>query len=379
MNLHVAGLPPAKINHSGKIMHFLAEYGLFLAKAVTIVAAVVVAGGGLVALSLRQRKATDAQHLEVTHLNKQYEEMEQVLSRTLLSPREFKENLKAQKKADKAKAKADRKAAKKTKKAKKTDDGRPDERPEKRIFVLDFEGDIRATAVASLRQEISAILTMAGGGDEVVVRLESGGGVVHGYGLAASQLQRIRERKIPLTVTVDKVAASGGYMMACVADRIIAAPFAIIGSIGVLAQLPNLHRLLQKHEVDFEQLYAGEYKRTLTLFGENTDKAREKMQQELEETHGLFKDYVKAQRPRLDIDKVATGEHWLGTRALELGLVDHLQTSDDYLMAARRDAQLILLNYAGRKTFLDRFAELVGVQWPRRSGPAEGLDRPLLL
>ena len=245
--------------------------------------------------------------------------------------------------------------------------------------MLDFEGDIRATAVASLRQEISAILTMAGGGDEVVVRLESGGGVVHGYGLAASQLQRIRERKIPLTVTVDKVAASGGYMMACVADRLIAAPFAIIGSIGVLAQLPNLHRLLQKHEVDFEQLYAGEYKRTLTLFGENTDKAREKMQQELEETHGLFKDYVKAQRPRLDIDKVATGEHWLGTRALELGLVDRLQTSDDYLMAARRDAQLILLNYAGRKTFLDRFAELVGVQWPRRSGPAEGLDRPLLL
>ena len=356
-------------------MHFLAEYGLFLAKAVTIVAAVVVAGGSLVALSLRQRKATEAQHLEVTHLNKQYEEMEQVLSRTLLSPRQFKENLKAQKKADKAKAKADSKAAKK---AKKTDGEQPDECHEKRIFVLDFEGDIRATAVASLRQEISAILTMAGGGDEVVVRLESGGGVVHGYGLAASQLQRIRERKIPLTVTVDKVAASGGYMMACVADRIIAAPFAIIGSIGVLAQLPNLHRLLQKHEVDFEQLYAGEYKRTLTLFGENTDKAREKMQQELEETHGLFKDYVKAQRPRLDIDKVATGEHWLGTRALELGLVDHLQTSDDYLMAARRDAQLILLNYAGRKTFLDRFAELVGLQW-RRSGSVDGLDRPLLL
>ena len=380
MNLHVAGpraeMPPAKINHSGKIMHFLAEYGLFLAQAVTIVAAIVVAGGSLVALSLRQRKATEAQHLEVTHLNKQYEEMEQVLSRTLLSPRQFKENLKAQKKADKAKAKADSKAAKK---AKKTDGEQPDERHEKRIFVLDFDGDIRATAVASLRQEISAILTMAGGGDEVVVRLESGGGVVHGYGLAASQLQRIREHKIPLTVTVDKVAASGGYMMACVADRIIAAPFAIIGSIGVLAQLPNLHRLLQKHEVDFEQLYAGEYKRTLTLFGENTDKAREKMQQELEETHGLFKDYVKAQRPRLDIDKVATGEHWLGTRALELGLVDRLQTSDDYLMAARRDAQLILLNYAGRKTFLDRFAELMGVQWPRRSGPAEGLDRPLLL
>lgn len=353
-------------------MQFLTEYGLFLAKAITIVVAVLVAGGSLVALSLRQRKAADQQHLEVTHLNKQYEEMEQELSGALLSPRQFKENLKVKKKADKAKAEADKKAAKK---AKKTDGGRH----QKRIFVLDFEGDIRATAVASLRQEISAILTMADGGDEVVVRLESGGGVVHGYGLAASQLQRIRERKIPLTVAVDKIAASGGYMVACVADRLIAAPFAFIGSIGVLAEIPNLHRLLNKHEVDYEQLYAGEYKRTLTLLGKNTDKGREKMQQQLDETHGLFKDHVKAQRPGLDVDKVATGEHWLGTRALELGLVDRLQTSDDYLMAARREAQLILLNYAGKKKFLDRFASLVGVHWPPRSAPAEGLDRPLLL
>ena len=219
---------------------------------------------------------------------------------------------------------------------------------------------------------------MAGSGDEVVVRLESGGGVVHGYGLAASQLQRIREQKIPLTVAVDKVAASGGYLMACVADQIIAAPFAIIGSIGVLAQLPNLHRLLKKHEIDFEQIYAGEYKRTLTLFGENTDKAREKMREELEETHGLFKDYVKVQRPDLDIEKVATGEHWLATRALELGLVDRLQTSDDYLMAARRDAQLILLSYTERKKLLDRLASLMSLGGLHRSSATDGLDRAVV-
>ena len=358
-------------------MSFLIEYGLFLAKAITIAAAVLVAAGGLVALSLRQRKASEQQHLEVTHINKQYEEMEQALCGVLLSPQQFKQKLKAEKKADKAKTKAARKAAKKEKK---TDGDAPADQPhEKRIFVVDFDGDIRATAVASLRQEISAILTMAGSGDEVVVRLESGGGVVHGYGLAASQLQRIRERKIPLTVAVDKVAASGGYLMACVADQIIAAPFAIIGSIGVLAQLPNLHRLLKKHQIDFEQIYAGEYKRTLTLFGENTDKAREKMRQELEETHGLFKDYVKVQRPDLDIEKVATGEHWLATRALELGLVDRLQTSDDYLMAARRDAQLILLSYTERKKLLDRLASLMGLRGLHRSASTEGFDRPMLM
>ena len=352
-------------------MHFIAEYGLFLAQAITIVAAVLVAGGGLVALSLRQRKAAGQQRLEVTHLNQQYEDMEQALCGALLSPQQFKQKRKAQKKADQAKAKAARKAAKKAQAA---DHGAH----QKRIFVLDFDGDIRATAVASLGEEISAILTMANADDEVVVRLESGGGVVHGYGLGASQLQRVRDRKIPLTVAVDKVAASGGYLMACVADRIIAAPFAIIGSIGVLAQLPNLHRLLQKHEIDFEQLYAGEYKRTLTLFGENTDQARKKMQQELEETHALFKDYVKAQRPGLDLEKVATGEHWLGTRALELGLVDRLQTSDDYLMAARRETQLIRLNYTGRKKFLDRLASLTGLHRLPQPGPAEGFERPLL-
>ena len=363
-------------------MQFLIEYGLFLAKAATIAGAVLVVAGGLIAMTIRQRKAAGEHHLEVAHLNKEYDEMERALSGALLVPALLKEKLKAQKKAEKAKAKNARKAAKKANAKGGNGDAKPVDVPhEKRVFVLDFDGDIRATAVASLSREISAILTVANGQDEVVVRLESGGGVVHGYGLAASQLQRIRERDIPLTVAVDKIAASGGYMMACVADQIIAAPFAVIGSIGVLAQLPNLHRLLKKHEIDFEQMFAGEYKRTLTLFGENTDKAREKMQQELTETHALFKEHVATRRPDLDIEKVATGEHWFGTRALELGLIDRLQTSDDYLMSLRRDAHLMQLTYTTRKKFMDKLSELFSSNFPswRQPNPADGTDKPMLM
>ena len=341
-------------------MAFISEYGLFLAKSLTILFVLLAAVGGIVGMS-RRRKNAAQEHIEIAHLNEQYDEMEEALSTVLLSPQELKAKHKARKKEDKA-------VAKKSAKSKRTKST-----GQKRIFVLDFDGDIRASAVASLRREVSALLTVAQSGDEVVLRLESGGGTVNGYGLAASQLQRIRDRKIPLTVAVDQVAASGGYMMACVADKIIAAPFAVIGSIGVLAQIPNLHRLLKKHDIDFEQLTAGKYKRTLTLFGENTDKARKKMQADLEDTHVLFKDYVKAQRPALDVDAVATGEHWFGARALELGLVDALQTSDDYLMAARRDAQLIGLNYVAKKKLIERLLSQV-------KGEARVDDnRPLLM
>lgn len=198
-------------------------------------------------------------------------------------------------------------------------------------FVLDFKGDIAATQVEQLRQEVSALLAIATKKDEVVVRLESPGGSVNGYGLAAAQLQRIRDKHIPLTVCIDQVAASGGYLMACVANQIIAAPFAIVGSIGVVAQLPNFHRWLKKNNIDVELLTAGEYKRTLTLFGENTEAGRKKFQSDLEKIHTIFRNYILSNRHTLNIDEVSTGEHWLATDALALGLVDHLQTSDDYL------------------------------------------------
>jgi len=209
---------------------------------------------------------------------------------------------------------------------------RPEELPKARVFVLDFKGDVLATQTESLREEVTVVLGVAEQGDEVVVRLESSGGAVHGYGLAASQLARLRAKGIPLTICVDKVAASGGYMMACVGQRVLAAPFAVIGSIGVVAPVPNLHRLLEKHGVDYEDMTAGRYKRTVTLLGRITDEGRTKFKEQLEDTHELFKRFVGEMRPALDVEAVATGEHWYGRRAIELGLVDGLATSDDYLL-----------------------------------------------
>jgi serine protease SohB len=264
--------------------------------------------------------------------------MEKSMQAAVLSEDEFKKLQKEEKKADKAKKKH-----------------KPEE-PErrKRVFVLSFDGDVRASAVENLREEISAILTLAKRDDEVVLRLESPGGMVHGYGLAASQLQRISQREIPLTVAVDAVAASGGYMMACIGTKIIAAPFAIIGSIGVIAQLPNFNRLLKKHDIDYEMFTAGEYKRTVTMFGENTDKGREKFVEELEDTHTLFKDFVSRHRPQVNIDDVATGEVWYGTRALECQLIDDIQTSDEYLMQAAKECDVYTVEFAFKKTLQEK-------------------------
>ncbi len=223
-----------------------------------------------------------------------------------------------------------------------------------RLYVLDFDGDLKASATQDLREEISSVLAVARSGDEVLLRLESAGGLVHSYGLAASQLQRIRDAGIQLTVTVDKVAASGGYMMACVANRILAAPFAVIGSIGVLAQLPNFHRLLRKANVDFEQLTAGDYKRTLTMFGENTDEDRAKMQEDLEDTHLLFKDFVAEHRSQVDIDKVATGEIWYGQRAIARGLVDELKTSDSFVQNCLAERDVFEVRHVHKKHWQEK-------------------------
>ena len=202
-----------------------------------------------------------------------------------------------------------------------------------KIYVLDFVGDTAASAVESLREEITLILaTAAAGRDRVVVRLESPGGMVHGYGLAAAQLVRLREAGFHLTICVDKVAASGGYMMACIANQIVSAPFAVLGSIGVVAQVPNFNRLLKEHNIDFELYTAGQYKRTVTMFGENTAEGKAKFEEELQQTHALFKHFVEKYRNQLNVEQVATGEHWYGRDALDLKLVDELKTSDEYLL-----------------------------------------------
>lgn len=228
-----------------------------------------------------------------------------------------------------------------------------------KIFVLDFKGDIQASAVENLREEITLILATAKAGrDRVVVRLESPGGMVHGYGLATAQLVRLRDAGFHLTICVDKVAASGGYMMACIANEIISAPFAVVGSIGVVAQVPNFNRLLKQHNVDFELYTAGQYKRTVTMFGENTPEGKAKFEEELQQTHVLFKHFVEKYRPQLNVDKVATGEHWYGQDALDLNLVDKLETSDEYLLALLPQHDVYVINTRKKATL----GEKLGLQ-----------------
>ncbi|MDN5666339.1 MAG: protease SohB [Psychrobacter sp.] len=244
--------------------------------------------------------------------------------------------------------------AKKAKQALKAKNKKKNNESKPQVFVLDFDGDIKATAVKHLREEISTLISTANKGDEVVVRLESGGGLVHGYGLAAAQLVRLKDAGLTLTVCVDKVAASGGYMMACVADKVVAAPFAVIGSIGVVSQLPNFHKWLKNHDVDYEMFTAGDYKRTVTVFGENDAEDRAKYQEELEQTHALFKHFVNTYRPALDLEKVATGEHWYGEDALTLNLVDELQTSDSYILARMKDSEVYALHSRQKPTLAEK-------------------------
>lgn len=321
----------------------LIEYALFAAKTLTLVLAI----GLLFAIILRARHNgpidddDDGSRLEVVDLNVRYAQMADRIKVATLPPKVAKKAFKAERKTEKARAKAEQ----------------PDKR---RLFVIDFHGDLMASEVGMLREVISALLMTATPADEVLVRLDNAGGAVHEHGLAASQLLRLRTAGIALTVAVDKVAASGGYLMACVATRIIAAPFAVVGSIGVLAEMPNFHRLLQQKGVDFELHTAGEHKRTLTLFGENTDEGRAKLREQLEETHGQFKSFIAAYRPELDLSKVATGEYWHGEQALKLGLVDAVQTSDDYLLSARDDADLYKVRYRSRKRPLQRLLGAFG-------------------
>lgn len=329
------------------MIEFLSEYSLFLAKSVTIVLAIITVVAGIAVVSSRSKKDSKQGDIEVIHYNDELLEMKETLEDSILDSAQ----LKAMHKEEKKKEKEEKKALKKN-------PPKADAPRRKRLFVLDFDGDIKASEVEPLRQEISAVLLMAEKQDEVLIRLESPGGMVHEYGLASSQIERIKRKEIPLTICVDRVAASGGYMMACLADKLLAAPFAIVGSIGVIAQLPNFHKLLKKNDIDYEVLTAGEYKRTLTVFGENTDKGREKFVEELEETHELFKNFVHEYRQSVDINKVATGEIWFGKQALEVNLVDELKTSDEYMMDAANDADIFIVRYEEKKSFQEKISQL---------------------
>jgi serine protease SohB len=323
-------------------MTFWLDIAAFTVKALIIVAAI----GGLAFLIARLARSSEPkdEEIKVRSLNERYDDMRDAMNAELLDRKQRKALVKARKKEAKAAAKA-----------------RRGQEPGKRIYVLAFKGDMRATAVKRLGSEIDAVLTVARPGtDEVVLRLQSPGGTVTGYGLAAAEILRLREHKIRVTASVDQVAASGGYMMAVAADRIVAAPFAVVGSIGVVAPVPNLHRLLQKNEIDFEEMTAGEFKRSVSLLGEITPAGREHFRGKLEDTHGAFKHFVQQCRPNVDIEQVANGDHWLASEGLALGLVDELSTGDEYLFRARDGARLYEVSTAARKTLMQQLLSAIG-------------------
>ncbi len=317
-------------------MKLLLAYLFFLAKVATLVIAIIITLAAIIAISSKGKQKSFGK-ITVKKLNKKFSDTKDLIAENTLSKKAIKQLKKNQTEPKQKKDKSN------------------NEQP--RLFVISFDGDINANETNSLREIITAIILSAHNDDRVLIKLQSGGGLVNSYGLASSQIQRLRDANIHTTVAVDKVAASGGYMMAAVADQIIAAPFAIIGSIGVLAQIPNFHRYLDSKSIDFEQVSAGQYKRTLSFFGKNTTEGREKLQEELEETHQLFQAHISHYRPELDLNTVATGEHWYGTQAINLKLVDHIQTSDDFVVAAHHQYDVFELNYELKKPLLQRLLQ----------------------
>jgi len=358
---------------------FLLVYGLFLAKLLTFFVLLIILVVILFALGGKGRR--EKGNITITHVNEQLEDHKDAMCAVVLQPADLKSTLKNKKEQKKAEDKAKKKASKLAAKSRGDGETIVDEKKRKRMFVLDFKGDIRASQVSGLRREITTVLSIADVYDEVLVNIESGGGTVHGYGLAAAQLERVRNRNIELTVCVDKVAASGGYLMACVANKIIAAPFAIIGSIGVMAQIPNVHRLLKKYDIDVELLTAGEYKRTLTVLGENTDKGREKFISDLQIIHDQFKNFIARFRPQTDIATVATGEVWSGESALQMSLIDQVMTSDEYIVSGCEKADVYRVKYQIKKSLAEKMGlaaeatlERIADKWLQRANSARYLD-----
>ena len=314
-------------------MEILVDYLIFLLKVFTIALAITLPL--LLIIGSSKNKSQPKGKLSITNLSDKFEDMGNALKGSLMNPKELK--------------KFNKDLSKDKKKKNKTEN-------EETVFVLNFNGDIQASEVEKLKQEVNSILLSESECKEVVLKVESGGGSAYAYGLCAAELKRLVDNEISLTVCIDKVAASGGYLMSCVATKIIAAPWAIVGSIGVIAQLPNFHRLLKKNSIDFEMHTAGAFKRTLTTLGENTEEGREKFKSELEDLHLIFKNFVKEQRPQVDTEVVATGEVWQGEEAVKVGLVDSLETSDNYLVNLSKEAKLFEIEFVEKKNLTERFA-----------------------
>lgn len=312
-------------------MEQLIEFGLFAGKLLLLLVFIGLVLTLVVGAVLKTKQHTQ---IEIENLNEKFSDLSEALGEVSLDKKALKKRVKENKKALEEIDKL-----------------------EKRIFVLDFNGDMSAKQVDELRDEVTTILGIANSDDEVLVRIESPGGTVHGYGLAAAQLKRIKSAGLKLITAVDKVAASGGYLMACTGNHVIAAPFAILGSIGVLAQVPNFHKLLKKNDIDYEEITSGEYKRTVSIMGEITEKGRQKFTEQIADTHGMFKDFVAFERPILDITKVGTGEYWYGKRALDLKLVDELKTSDAYLFENRDKAKIVSIKIQPKKSLSDKLSQ----------------------
>ncbi len=322
------------------MLEFLSEYGLFFAKVITILGAILIVIGAIFSGSRKGRKDTSGS-IRAKHLNKELQTIKDHINELVLNDTQQKAIAKQEKKIKKEKHKAEKK--------------HKDEAAKPRLFVIDFNGDKEGNQVENLRKEVTTILSVANKNDEVLVRVESPGGMVHTYGLAAAQLERIKKAELRLTIAVDKVAASGGYLMACIADTLIAAPFAIVGSVGVLVEITNFNKLLRKNNIDVEVLTAGEYKHTISMLGEITPEAREKTIAELAAVHEMFKSFVLKYRPQLDIEKVATGEYWHGSQAIELKMIDELMTSDEYLFdKCEQDMDVYEISYKEKETLGDK-------------------------
>lgn len=337
---------------------WLADFGMFMAQLLLLVAII----GLIVALLARARGgAAERTRLRIDELNATRDHRRRRLTLAASEPGVRKQLLKRFRRDDKAKAKEEKAKAKEEKVKQENGKQEQDDARQPVAWLIDFHGDMRASGTGRLAEEVSALIEAAGQGDEVIVRLESAGGLVHAYGLAAAELDRLRDAGLTTTVCIDKVAASGGYLMACGADQLRAAPLAVLGSIGVVAQVPNVHRLLKRHDIDVEVLTAGRYKRTLTVLGENSDEGREKFIEDLEGVHELFKRHVSERRPALDIEAVATGETWYGREALEKGLIDALGTSEAYLAERMRECRVLHLRLEPKRSFSEKMGSAVAL------------------
>ena len=171
----------------------------------------------------------------------------------------------------------------------------------------------------------------------ILVRIDSPGG-----GVAPSQeiydaLKRAREKGKPVVASIGSLGASGGYYIACAADKIVADPGSVTGSIGVIMQFPVIRDLLRKLGIDYEVIKSGEFKDIASPLRPMTDKERRLLKEVILDVYSQFVDVVAESRglPKDSVLKIADGRILSGRQAYELGLVDTLGSQKVALDIAR--------------------------------------------